>query len=430
VTFGGEMDALEVKDRLTEFFAKNSKSVLVEREVSDGTDKEFLIENPWDDRTVAIFLPIAASLDEFENLVAALNKVVLPSRFSAVLHTENKELEVIWTAYKLKAPSSEVVNRTFDFQFEGRSHKCRFGEATPQLRLIAKHCAPVSVPTSTEHRNILSLHLLENGFDRPNLDKAISFFISLNDLEESNLVDFVHHLNAYMVYFDHRTPKVLIHDNLVIGEMPIRDRYISGEFPRNISASRIEPILLAYWNEMGMTRNEIMRFLLCYRIIEYAAFNFVEGATKIKIKRLLMSPDLLDNLDLVVSRVAEITNMSKEASEIPRAQSLVSATVNLDCVWKEIERDKDFFSQQTCFDGGFSVTALISNKEVFENWEKNGVRNTLDRLRQIRNALSHGQDGQTRGTILPNRANAILLRPWLNLIEIIAGDAILYREVA
>lgn len=408
------------------FLRSNPGSRIVEKPRQESK-VEYWIEDPWGDKTLGIKIP-HGDADETAALAECLNGLHLPPRFSAIRHIAAGQLEVIWTAYKLQAVSEEAASRDFIFTFQGVRRRCNFGHSSTVLLKLAKHCYPVSIPNHTEHRNIVSLHFYANGIERPNLDKPISFFVEVGDLNDEQILELVKHLNVYMSYFDHRSPRLLIHDVVGPGEHPVRGRYRSSQFPGEISASKLDPNLIAYWNEMCSTRSEIMRFLLCYRIIEYAAFNFIEAATRAKIKRLLSAPDLIGRLDAVVAAVAEQTNMNKDLSDIPRAQNLVAATADLQCVWAEIERNRDFFTSDTCFDGGFIVKPLVTSKETYEVWSNNGVRNTLDRMRAIRNALSHGQDGQTRGTILPTVPNARLIRPWLNIIEILAGDAILYRE--
>lgn len=412
--------------QLKNFFDLNPHSEFKVKK-SGADDEEFWIERPWDDKTLSIKIP-TDDPRSIEGLFSALNGVILPARYSAIKHVSTGLLEVIWTAYKLQETSKEVVGRAFDFTYMGAKRRCTFGDATPELLTIAKHCFPVSIPNSTEHRNIVSLHFFAKGIERPNLDKPISFFVDINGMSEDQTLDFIKHLNAYMSFFDHKSPRVLVHEVSSPDEFPSRNRYRNGTFPKEIVGRNLDPNLLAYWNEMCATRNEIMRFLLCYRIIEYAAFNFIEAGTKSSIKRILSSPDIYDKLDSIIASVAEHVSMSKEVTEIPRAQNLVSATADLRCVWQEIVQNQSFFSCDTQFEGGFKVKALITGKDTYETWATNGVRNTLDRLRNIRNALSHGQDGQTRGTILPSADSARRIKPWLNLIEIIAGDAILHRD--
>lgn len=412
---------------LTSFLIANEAAKIAQK-TTQTSEIEYWIEEPWQDKTLGIKIP-HTNKDEAVALTEALNCLHLPPRYSAVKHAATGLLEVIWTAYKLQPTSKEVDRREFLFSFEDRERRCYFGETTATLLTLAKHCYPVSIPNHTDHRNIVSLHFFANGIERPNLDKPVSFFVETDGLDDTQLLELIKHLNAYMSYFDHSTPRVLIHDVIGPSEHPTRHRYRNNSFPGSIKISRLDPNILAYWNEMCATRSEIMRFLLCYRIIEYAAFNYIEATTRAKIRRILSSPDISGRLDTVIAAVAEQMSMNKDLADIPRAQNLVAATADMECVWGEIEKNRAYFAEDTCFEGGFSVKALITSKETFDIWSNNGVRNTLDRMRAIRNALSHGQDGQTRGTILPTATNARKIRPWLNLIEILAGDAMLYRDM-
>jgi len=48
--------------------------------------------------------------------------------------------------------------------------------------------------------------------------------------------------------------------------------------------------------------------------------------------------------------------------------------------------------------------------------------------KEIRNSLSHGNDIETLGSILPTKTNEQLLKPWVNLLKIVAGEVILNRN--
>lgn len=422
--FSGET----AKKALGKFLSTNPSSEIIEIAPKGKGSRGYLaISKPWGDHTLQIVIPEDAR--ERRALIQTLNGIILPARFSAILHRETGQLEVIWTAFKLKESAEEVRERSFIFCFEGRDRECRYGPSSKDLVRLAKHCFPISIPTSTDHRNIVSLHFFSNDIDAGNIDEPISFFVDCAGLDEAGLPPLIMHLNAYMSYFDHKSPRVLVHEGSPGADHMPRSRYLAGRFPSRIDGRQLDQNLLVYWLEMVATRNEIMRFLLCYRIIEYAAFNYVESSTRLRIRKILGSPIAVTDIDRSVDLISELLMTGKGAEEIPRAQNLISAAVDLSLVWAEIDGNRGFFCEDTCFDGGYKVKSLITAKCSYESWANNGVRITLDRLRGIRNALSHGQDTQTRATILPTAGNAGQIRPWLNLIEIIAGETIIYREV-
>jgi hypothetical protein len=419
-----------VTAELADFLSHNPRSSIDFREMPmpDGSKNSILaVMNPWDDPTLIIEIP--ESEEDFIALRDVLNEVCLPKRYSAIIHRDTNTLEVIWTAYKRTAVAKEVEDRSFEFVLRGKSHLCRFSKATDRLLTLAKSCTPISSPGPSEHRNILSLHFFASGVKHPNFDDPVSFFIDIHDLDDSAQLELVRNLNAYMTYYDRLTPRILTHEEVEGGINYQRQRYIAEKFPEKIMARPLDANVLSFWVEASNTTSPVMKFLLCHRILEYTAFNFVEAETRSKIRKIIAAPNVHDRIDQVAGDVAELIGIFKETHDIARMTNLVCATLDYDRLWQYIESQKAFFSKACTFEGGFCVKAVITEKETSENWKKNAVSVTLRALREIRNALSHGQDGATRGTIQPTRSNQVFLRPWVSVIEIVAGDAMMYKDV-
>lgn len=406
----------DYKASLKEFFANNQKSSLKMEE-----DGSVLVEKPWGDKTLAIRMPEEA--EELASLVSCMNAVALPPELSAILHTESGQLEVLWTAHRLRSHALEVKDRKFSILWEGKHRKCKFGKTTNLALTLAKHCVPVANASETNHRNIVPFYLFANEKEHPILDEPKCFFVDCDGLKPDQVIEFLMHLNSYMIYFDRRTPRVLLH-SVSESRYVETDRHMEGKFPLKVVAKKIDPNLLSYWTEAFRTTDQIMRFLLMYRIIEYSSFSYLDGEVLKAVRRELGKPSLPSNVDLTARKIAELISQSKELDTINRTQTMISSLVDLEKIWSCIEVNLDYFKTDNVFDGGYTVKALLSGKCDYENWQQNGVRNTFDRLRQLRNALAHGQDGTTRGTVRPTRENAQSLTPWLNVIETIAADAI------
>ena len=417
----------EAETAVSKYLQKNKYS-----EVTTDERGRVLVSLPWGDKTLALVVP---DDDKKRNsLLNSLNSCTLPERYSAILHEDSGYLEVIWTAYRLNPASAETAEREFEFSFRGNLHKCWFGSASSRLMSIASCAQPVSNSNATNYRNLMSFIILQNtesGEDHPgarSLSKPRSFFVNVGDLEWEDIDQLVVHLNAFMSYYDTKTPQVLIHEP-ISESFDKRDRYLHGKFPEKILGREIDINALTYWREATLSSNEIMAFLTCYRIIEYLAFHFTELQTRSRIKKVLSSPHALSDIDGTMRSVVEALSAKNATEEIPRTQNLISETIDMELLWREIDRHKSYFCKSTEFEGGYSVKSLITDKDTFGTFSNNGVRNTLDRLRGIRNALSHGQDHQTRSVIRPTAHNRRLMRPWVNIIEIVAGEAMLNSNV-
>ncbi|MCG9916799.1 MAG: hypothetical protein MH112_10645 [Phenylobacterium sp.] len=249
-------------------------------------------------------------------------------------------------------------------------------------------------------------------------------------MEREKLIDIINHLNFYLSYFDDMCPTVVIHEPAFeSGGNLRRTRYISGEFPRTISGSELNSQLLGFWSSTSKEETPVMRFILYYRIIEYASHHYLDEAVRRSITRILSSPNVRDKLPSVVEEITDIISVKKN-DDIPKFKGIVNKCVDKSLVWREIQANRAFFLKETKFDGGFSVKALISDAETEAAFCQKGLDHFCDLLRKIRNALSHGRDQETGGVISPTTKNFDLLRPWVHLIGTAAGEVVLYKDAA
>jgi len=408
-----------VQQELSEFFENNPFSELkIEQE-------ENLVIRPWGDKTLSILIP--SEEEQKKPLIQVLNDITLPQELSGILHRKTGQLEILWTAYRLQSHSLEVKDRKFSFRWNNRNRACGFGKSSEEALTLAKHCIPVSNASSTDHRNIVSFHLSANEREHPMLETPMSFFVDCEGLSHEEMMLMLSNLNAYMIYFDRRTPRILMH-SVSESVFEVNSRLLEDEFPAKISAKDLDGNLLSYWTEAFSTKDEVMRYLLMYRIVEYTSFSFIEGETLRAVRRELSKPSLPNRVDATARKLTEVIVQSKEIDQINRVQNMITSLVDLERLWSCIEKNIDYFKGDQTFDGGYKVKHLVSGKCDFETWKPNAVRTTFDRLRSLRNALAHGQDGSTRGTIRPTRQNAQLLVPWLNVLETIASDVMFLHD--
>lgn len=115
--------------------------------------------------------------------------------------------------------------------------------------------------------------------------------------------------------------------------------------------------------------------------------------------------------------------------EYARFETLIKETCDAKTLWPHVAANIDALSRDETFDGGFVVNALVGKNAQEEDFAKTGVSAFCNRIRSIRNGLSHGRDQRTSTVIAPTRQNSLRLRPWLPLMAAAAGQAVLMSRV-
>jgi len=394
--------------------------------VDDDGEQVTLIQllHPWSDKTLALIVP--DDVGEATELANALSRVDLPPKFSAVWHKDTEYLEILWTAFEVRDKHKEVSVRSFDIWWREQKHDCYFGPASREVLTIARATLPCAAPSHTEHRNIISFHTHARGYEHQGLGAPLCFWINCKGLKEESFEDFIRTINLYMTYYDRETPRVLIHETNATEYAGSRPRYVQGEFPKQIVAREVDPSIVSFWLGVFDTRDPAMKYLLHYRLIEYLSLSHIKADKRSDLINILRRPHLISSPEAAASEIASI--FATQAKETDRIKAFVEEAVAPEKVWKVLEMNKDFFSRELCFDGGYSVKPLLSGSINLESWKSNGPRSLVDKLRAIRNCLAHGQDEGTKGVIHATQANRNLLSPWINLIETISAEAMLYSR--
>ena len=414
----------DVRQRLNPFFERNPKSELTQMEMDDD-DKEaiFKIDKPWGDPTLMILVP-----GKEDNIYDTLNNIILPERLSAVWHQDSKDLEVVWTSFPLKDDQKEIEGRKFTFKFNKRSFTCEFSKSSKKLMDIATFCFPITNPSETNFRNMQSFGTFARSrYRKSSKDysdyKPLSFFIRKASLSEKQLISLIESLNFYLSYYDTRSPRVLIHD--VHGPVNPRTRYPHGSFPAVINGRQLDDTLASFWDAARQS-NPMLRFIFFYRIIEYAAFHYLDVNVRAKLRKALANPSIGHDLDRATKDVLSCLEGFR-SDEVPRFNSLLQNSVNPSIVWKEIESNKSIFSEPFRFDGGFQLkTPIISKDETERTFIGGGIVKFADAIRQIRNVLVHGRDQNTSTAITPSPKNLRHLSAWGNAVAAAAAEVVLY----
>jgi hypothetical protein len=420
----------KAREMLAPFLAQNpAASVGPVHDLGDDPG----IRSPWGDESLAITLPGGDAA--LERLAAAMNGVVLPERLSAVWHVADQALEVIWTAYQLLPTQKEIDGRKFTFIHEKVVYECEFGSSSDMLLEMARHTIPISMSESN-WRNMHSFCRYTTNQGREgddeqlyDLDKPRSFWVRNFDLTRDDAFDVIQHLNFYLTYYDDRSPYVFLHNQEPPSTIKPRVRYVSERFPETINSRPLDDILLNFWVAVQEARDVVVRFLYCFRIIEYASFFYLEASAKSSVRKILSAPDAADNISVLTERLISALNESK-LDEYAQFNSIIKDTVDAKKLWREMSQNIDAFCAETIFDGGFRLAPLVAANCSEDQFIVRGVETFAKSIKDIRNALSHGRDKKSTFVITATQRNLNLLRPWLNLIELAAGEVLLYKDVA
>ena len=154
---------------------------------------------------------------------------------------------------------------------------------------------------------------------------------------------------------------------------------------------------------------------------------YLDKNAKSEIRKLLIKPDSLDNVDGTIGEVVGILTGTKQIHDSQKIETFVRETLDYKIIWNEVEKNIDIFSQQTVFEGGYKADSLISRRCTEESFQSNGITTLMGRLRDIRNALSHGKDQRSGCVISPTFHNQKLIKPWAYLTFIISQEIMIYK---
>jgi hypothetical protein len=112
-----------------------------------------------------------------------------------------------------------------------------------------------------------------------------------------------------------------------------------------------------------------------------------------------------------------------------KLNAVINQVVDPADLWKDIEVEREFFSADVEFEGGFTVPALLKKDWKLEDFKSAWHPKFADSLRKIRNALVHAREARQAKGIAPTGANLAKLRPWTRAVANAATQAIIYREL-
>jgi hypothetical protein len=111
-------------------------------------------------------------------------------------------------------------------------------------------------------------------------------------------------------------------------------------------------------------------------------------------------------------------------------EALLKEVVKPELIWREVEKNKDYFSSRIDFDGGFQLKPLISEKMTEEVFCSEWPTKFCSLARQIRNSLSHGKEQHMSAVIAPIAENFDSLQGWGEVMALAAGEVIVYYKAS
>lgn len=400
-------------------------------------DKDnFVIDKPWGDSTISLVFPKTK-----DSILSQLDNVVLTKPFSAIYHTKTKKLEFIYTIF-----SSGDENDKFKFSFNNNEYDCEFNKSTTELLAIASAFQRKDSKSFTNYRNLdeFEFFFLENKLRKnkkiPDIPKRtpMSFFINNVDWNSSKikeselrLIEIASHLNFYLNYFDNKTPSIIIHEEEE-GKEPQQknkeNRYLFGEFPKKIKAHKLDSYLLLLHHKAESEKNNFLKYLYFYQIIEYASFYYLKDDLAQQLTSVLVSPYTEGYIKTATQKIIDIMSGDK-VHEIQKFTSVIKKYVDFEIVWKVIEPLKKDFSTELTFDGNLTIEKILNDNTTFNDFKTSADTILSKNLREIRNSLSHSGEDCMTSNILPTKKNLNKIRPWVSLISIVAKQVMINHRL-
>lgn len=288
------------EEQLAPFLKRNQHSKVEER------GKLYYVTNAWNNEFTSFVLEPKTQTD----LIAALNNLILPPRFTALYHLDTNTMEYIFT---LLDRNSHYLSRGFEFIIEGKIYHCRFEDASDRLLLLSKLFRPSG--EKGDDRNLMLLNIYTNpelaqdlGWETDFLaeKKPVSFFVGeFEAFDDEKIVEVSKHINFFMQYYDRQTTSIIIHPPESGEPEPVKQlQFVEADFPKKISTQRQNLFLL----DLALAANEAdtrLKFIYYYQILEYAAFYYIDDNVKRDLLRIINTPDIFSNPDEYIPKILD-----------------------------------------------------------------------------------------------------------------------------
>src|SRR5690606_26796150 len=136
------------------------------------------------------------------------------------------------------------------------------------------------------------------------------------------------------------------------------------------------------------TGDPARRFVYNYQILEYMAHYIVEDDIRARMRKLLLSPHVLEDVNSLVDDMFDTASASK-IHDSQKVGMLLERVVDPRMIWHEVRRNISLFDKPTVFDNEFSVGPLAKTNWTADDFAASWASPFANAIRSIRNGLSH-----------------------------------------
>ncbi|MBX3738072.1 MAG: hypothetical protein KF715_15365 [Candidatus Didemnitutus sp.] len=398
-------------------FTSNNPHAAVRRE-----NLQLIVEKPWGIPEIEFAIPQSDS-----ETIRDLGYILINPQLDALLHLDSNEAEFLFAFLDPNDERSQgFQNRRFKFHHQGVEYDCAFRKPTDRLFRLARYLQ--RLPTE---RSMVAAGQLIQFRDSQQLERLPqaakdyfakrtqprSFFIQSScPLKEVVWDDVSRHLNLVMRYFDRKSPIIVLRqpENEENVSDPKHIRYIEDSFPTEISSLQADEVLLSL---LEVARGSEVRsaFIYCYQIFEYAGFHFIDWKTKSALLKIVRSPSFISRADDKIGELFSVLTEAAQNDEV-RIRKAIDELCEPQALWREIESNRSFFTEDIEFDGGFTLQRLIGKDTTFDSWSPTWSSAFFERATRIRNCLVHAREKRENRVIMPGRVNDARILQYLPLM--------------
>lgn len=401
------------KETLEKLIANNPQATF------ENKRKYLTIKNLWNDSSLQIVI------DKTLQDVDKLNDTVYLEELVAIYHKNEDKLEFI---YSPSDPNELSNKRKFDFNYEGKTFKCYFGESSKSLEIIAKGFQPLTESEKSNHRNLRQYQDFYNIAKQPSFikeyfkdKKAISFYIKGNlNVFKNNFASLIKSLNFYLTYFDRESPLIILlqkESNKDEHKMPCYSLF--NKFPEIINAKTIDTTILDILYTAHKTEDLRLQFIFYFQVLEYCSYYYLEKDIRQKLFNILKKPDINYNANEYTKNIIEDLqdHLSRHKDDSKKMEKTISTFCDIDDIKLELSENIEFFCKDINFDGGLKIPKLFNDKEGLKTITNNTLITIRSNIEKIRNVLVHLRESRENKVILPTNDNDKLLLPYLYILR-------------